>query len=84
MNSGSEERMIVIVTACMQTDGLPTFVVTNIEATEEDVHNGIHYARAEAQLLEGGYEEPFVHFADQETPAFLAAVRPFLNRVGGS
>jgi hypothetical protein len=62
-----------IITACMRSDGSPTFVRTEVEVTPEERDNGVHYYLAEAQLIEAGYEEPYVHFDDRETPAFLAA-----------
>jgi hypothetical protein len=62
---------IAIVTACMRPDGTPTFARTEVEATDDQAENGIHYYLAEAQLLEQGFEEPFVHFAENEAPAFL-------------
>ena len=55
------KRTIAIVTACMRQDGLPTFTLNQIEASQEEIENGIHYYLAEAQLLEDGLEEPFVH-----------------------
>jgi hypothetical protein len=52
-----------IVTACMRADGTPTFAYQIVEVTAEEADNGVQYYLAEAQLLEEGYEEPFVHFA---------------------
>jgi hypothetical protein len=43
------------------------------DVTPEERDNGVHYYVAEDQLIEAGYEEPYVHFDDQEAPAFLAA-----------
>lgn len=72
-------RTITIVTACMKRDGNPTFALTTVEATAEQIEEGIHYYFAEAELLDEGYEEPFVHFDDSESPAFLhPAVQKFL------
>jgi hypothetical protein len=64
-------RRVTVVTACMRSDGLPHFAVTDVEVTSEQIENGIHYYFAEAELLQNGYEEPFVHFADDERPPFL-------------
>ena len=39
-----------------------------------------HYYLAESELLELGYEEPFVHFTEDEAPAFLF---PAVEKVPG-
>jgi hypothetical protein len=39
--------------------------------TGEEYANGRHYVLAEGRLAAAGYEEPFVHFAEGEGPAFL-------------
>ena len=69
-----------IVTACMRADGRPTFAYQIIEVTSQEADNGVQYYLAEAQLLEEGYEEPFVHFSADESPPFLhEAVRQYLG-----
>jgi hypothetical protein len=81
MNNVPESRSIAIVSACMTREGSPTFAVTQIAVTQEEAENGIHYYVAEAQLLEEGYEEPFVHFGEDESPPFLhPAVKQFLSQ----
>jgi hypothetical protein len=78
-------RPIAVVTACLRPDGTPAFALNEITVTPEEAANGIHYYLAEAQLLEGGYEEPFVHFDEGEAPAFLVpAVREYLGVPAGS
>ena len=78
--SASDKRPITIVTACMRGDGKPTFARTEVAVTSEEVENGVHYYLVEGELLEAGYEEPMVHFAEGEAPAFLfAAVQQFLS-----
>ena len=78
--SASDKRPITIVTACMRGDGKPTFARTEVAVTSEEVENGVHYYLVEAELLQAGYEEPFVHFSLDESPAFLfAAVEEFLS-----
>ncbi len=62
---------VAIITACMRSDGMPTFARTEVEVTNDQADNGIHYYLAEAELLEQGYEEPMVHFTNEEAPAFL-------------
>ena len=80
MASQTDTRTIAIVTACMKADGTPTFALNQVEATQEQLENGIHYYLVEATLLENGFEEPFVHFDQNEAPAFLhAAVRQHLS-----
>ena len=75
-----QKQRLTIVTACMRADGTPTFALTAVDATPEECANGVHYYRAEADLLEAGYEEPFVHFDPAEAPPFLLpAVRAQLG-----
>jgi hypothetical protein len=75
----SAKHPVTVVTACMRADGCPDFAVTHVAVTQEEAENGIHYYLAEAELLEAGYEEPFVHFDEDEAPAFLLpAVRQYL------
>jgi hypothetical protein len=75
-----EKRTIAIVSACMKRDGQPDLVLNEVAVTQEEAENGIHYYLVEAQLLEAGYEEPFVHFAQDESPSFLhPAVRNHLG-----
>jgi hypothetical protein len=71
VSAANDIRTIAIVTACMRADGLPTFVRTEVEVTDDQAENGIHCYLAEAQLLQHGFEEPMVHFPEDEAPAFL-------------
>ena len=74
------KRPIAIVSACMTPNGTPTFAHNEVEVTQDEAENGVHYYLVEAQLLEDGYEEPFVHFDDREAPPFLMpAVRQHLG-----
>ena len=74
------KRPIPIVTACMNAKGSPDFALNQVEVTQEEAANGIHFYFAEAELLKAGYEEPFVHFDFEEAPAFLhPAVRQYLG-----
>ena len=79
----SDQHTIAIVTACMKVDdGSPAFALTEFEVTNEEAENGVHYYLAEIELSKRGYEEPFVHFSDSESPPFLHdAVRQFLPPV---
>jgi hypothetical protein len=64
----------------MRSDGLPDFALTQVEATQEQIENGLHYYLVEADLLEAGFEEPFVHYPEDEAPAFLfPAVKHYLS-----
>jgi hypothetical protein len=62
---------IPIVTACMKRDGLPTFVLTEVDVTDDQIENGLQYYLVEAELLQQGFEEPMVHFCPEEAPPFL-------------
>jgi hypothetical protein len=74
------KRTIAVVSACMNADGTPDFALNHVEVTLDEAENGIHYYLVEAELFEAGYEEPFVHFDADESPAFLhAAVRQYLG-----
>jgi hypothetical protein len=73
MSNSEDTTRVTIISACMRSDGSPTFVRTQVDVTPEERANGVHYYFAEAQLIEAGYEEPYVHFDDREMPAFLAA-----------
>lgn len=65
------QRRITVVSACMQANGTPTFAINEVTVTQQEAENGIHYYLAEAQLFIDGYEEPFVHFDEDEAPSFL-------------
>ena len=74
-----DKHPVTVISACMRPDGLPDFALTQVEVTDEQAENGLHLYFAEAELLQAGYEEPFVHFPAGEAPAFLLpAVRAHL------
>jgi hypothetical protein len=80
MPSSHHKRAITVATACMSADGTPDFALTTVAVSDEEAANGRHYELADAQLLDRGYEEPFVHFGEGEGPAFLLpAVREYLG-----
>lgn len=80
MSAWSDKHTTAIVSACMRVDGTPHLAITEVAVTQEEIENGIHYYLAEAELLDAGYEEPMVHFAQDESPAFLhPAVREYLE-----
>jgi hypothetical protein len=77
--SQGSKQPITVVSACMRADGYPDFAVTQVVVIPEERENGIHYYLVEAELLEAGFEEPFVHFDEDESPAFLhPAVQQYL------
>ena len=77
--SASDKCTIVIVTACMCSDR-PTFARTEVVITTEEAENGVQYDLVEGDLLAAGYEEPMVHWIEEEAPAFLfPAVEQFLG-----
>jgi hypothetical protein len=79
MNTWLGQRLIPVVTACMRPDGLPTFVQHQVKVTDDEYADGVHLLQVEEQLGREGYEEPFVHFAGDEAPAFLVeAVKHYL------
>ena len=80
MSDRRSKHPVAVVSACMRSDGLPDFAITEVEVTAEQAENGLHYYLVEAELLEAGFEEPFVHFAEEESPAFLfPAVKQYLS-----
>jgi hypothetical protein len=79
------KRAIAVVSACMTADGTPAFALNQIAVTQDEAENGIHYYLAEAELLQKGFEEPFVHFDQFEAPSFLLpAVREYLESSNAS
>ncbi len=74
------KRQVLVVSACMRRDGYPDFALNQVEVDDEEYVNGVHYLLVEELLAAAGYEEPYVHFADSESPAFLSpAVRQHLG-----
>jgi hypothetical protein len=74
------KRPVTVVSAVMRRDGFADFAVTQVEVTQDEYENAIHLYLAEADLLEAGFEEPFVHFVEGEAPPFLLpAVREYLD-----
>jgi hypothetical protein len=74
------KRPITIVSAYMNANGCPDLTLNQIEVTHDEAENGIHFYLVEADLLEAGFEEPFVHFDEFDGPAFLhSSVRQYLG-----
>jgi hypothetical protein len=75
-----DKQPITVVSAVMRADGQPDFALTEVEVTADERANGVHYSLVEADLVQAGYDEPFVHFAPEESPPFLhPAVRQYLG-----
>jgi hypothetical protein len=74
------KRSVTVVSAVMRSNGLPDFAITQVEVTVDEYANGLHLYLAEADLLEASFEEPFVHFPEEEAPPFLLpAVQKYLG-----
>lgn len=74
------KRSIIVVSACMRSDGCPDFAFNEVEITFDEYENGLHYSLVGDCLGDAGYEDPCVHFDQFEAPAFLhAAVRQYLG-----
>ena|ERR1700722_19652903 len=78
--SVSEEKLrVTIASACMTTSGTPDFTLTEVEVTQDEYENGVQYDLVVERLITNGFEEPFVHFEEIESPHFLVpAVRLYL------
>ena len=80
MHDPGDKRPITVVSAVMRPDGFPDFAITRVEVTQQEYDNAVHLYLAEADLLEAGFEEPFVHFSETEAPPFLLpAVQEYLG-----
>jgi hypothetical protein len=74
------KRKIAVVTAYVRPDGVPDFTLTEVEVTQDERENGVHYDLVEAQLGQAGHEEPLLHFDEIDAPSFLVpAVRQYLE-----
>ena len=71
MPQDQEKRSITVVSAYRTAAGTPAFALNTVEVTQKEIENGIHFYLVEGQLLEEGRQEPFVHFDEEESPAFL-------------
>ena len=80
MSAANDKRVVALVTACMRSDGRPAFAHTEVAVTPEEAENGVQYYLVEGKLLQQGFEEPMVHFGEEEIPAFLfSAVKDLLG-----
>jgi hypothetical protein len=73
------KRTITVVTACLNAAGQSDFALTTVEATQGQIDDGDHFDMVESRLVDRGYGGPFVHFDEDDAPAFLLpAVREYL------
>jgi len=80
MTDPPNKRQVTVVSACMRSNGYPTFALNQVEVDDDDYINGVHFLLVEDLLAAAGYEEPYVHFPESESPAFLIpAVRQYLG-----
>jgi hypothetical protein len=52
------KRTLTVITACMRSDGLPDFALTQVEVTHDEYENGAHYDLTDTALRDRGYQEP--------------------------
>jgi len=84
MQSWKGKRLLAVATACIGSDGVPTFAYTEVAVTLEEYRNGIHVDLVEERLVAGHCDEPYVHFDDIDAPPFLiSAVREHLGLKAG-
>jgi hypothetical protein len=62
MQSWKGKRLLAVATACIGSDGVPTFAYTEVAVTLEEYRNGIHVDLVEERLVAGHCDEPYVHF----------------------
>ena len=80
MSAWAGKRKLTVVTACLNAGGTPDFALTEVEVTHAEYANGVHCDLAEQRLVAAGYEEPFLHFDEEDAPVFLVpAVRQYLG-----
>ena len=74
------KRALTVVSAWMARDGTPDFALNEVEVTHDEYENGVHYDFVEDRLKDAGYDEPYIHYDEFDTPAFLfPAVKQYLG-----
>jgi hypothetical protein len=71
MHQWSGNRLILVITACLNHQGIPQFVRNDVEATQDEYKIGLHLDLVEHCLKASGYSEPFVHFDQFDSQRFL-------------
>jgi len=61
---------IKVVTACQGCNG-PMFTACIVECTQAQYEDGQHYEAVESQHEGEGFDGPFVHFDENDGPAWL-------------
>lgn len=80
MNEWEGKRSLAVVTACLNSSGMPDFAFNEVEVTREEFENGLHCDLVEQRLASEGFEEPYLHFDELSSPSFLhPAVRQYLR-----
>lgn len=67
----AEKKKVAVITACCDANGKPVLVLNEVLADENDLALGCHYDRVAQKLRNRGYNQPFVHFDEQDGPAWL-------------
>lgn len=67
----AEQKKVDVVTACCDADGEPVLVINTVLADENEIALGDHYDRAARLLRNRGYQQPFVHFDEEDGPTWL-------------
>ena len=74
------KRALTVVSAWMARDGTPDFALNEVEVTFEEYENGAHYDYVVDRLRDDGFEEPWVHFDENDMPRFLLpGVKSYLD-----
>src|SRR2546425_408628 len=68
------QRMLAIVTACLNAVGSPDLTLTEVEVSHAEYEDGVHCEQVEDRLTAAGYTEPFLHFDEGHAARFLAPV----------
>ena len=67
----AEKKKIDVVTACCDALGKPVLVMNTVMADENEVAACCHFDRAARLLRNRGYQQPFVHFDEEDGPTWL-------------
>ena len=70
-----KSRKMQIAVACINASGLAALPVFTVEATDDDVAQGIHYEQATELAQQAGYGRPFLCFDETEQAAIHTAAQ---------
>lgn len=65
------KKVIKCIVVCTNAEGSPDFFGCEIEVTEQDQTDGLHYELAKLQAEEYGYSGPMVVFDKNDGPSWL-------------